>query len=167
MRYAATSIRSEQSIARLFSDDSACELAYLIESFESPFHHRNGFSISLSVEAGKGSVAYFSRVQGAELTWECNITAIRLRREISVLERRGLWEINDFIPSVQLMDGTCLIVRAIDRDRDLSVDACLMNSDYAMSSLLRSFHCAAFRLLNRNRDYFAHSSNTWWGRFSR
>src|SRR5207249_313735 len=87
------------------------------------------------------------RTPGWQGVLSCSASA--LKRRVAELECFGLWEMNDFLPAVELLDGEFLIVRGVDtaRLRPLEVDACLFCLDESVNPWHRKLAARLYRLL--------------------
>lgn len=170
-RLAGTSICGEAFAADVCRPSPVGTLTCSIELRELPVANLFGVNLLLSVSADVGNVRYFARHNGLEKNWACVCARKVILREIEHLEKYGLWELNDFLPSPLLgntfMDGSYMIVRGCDPARDFNVDATLFTAGVAASPFLRAFDRAAERLLNLDRSHFAAPPRPWWRLFGR
>ncbi len=161
-RFAATSIYGEAFAAEVCSPSPLGTVTCSIERREGPMQHLMGQNIQISITGNIGNVRYFNRQYRSEKKWECTCEAAVIRRELDRLERYGLWELNDFIPSIKdFMGGSQLFIRGCDPVRELIVDAGLFEAGSALSPFMRSFNRAAHRLLRRDRSYFENPPRPW------
>ena len=161
-RFAATSIYGESFAAEVCSPSPLGTVTCSIERREGPMQHLMGQNIQMSFTGEVGTVRYIDRQYRSERKWECTCDAAVVRRELYQLERYGLWELNDFMPSMKnIMGGLQLFVRGCDPVREFTVDAGLFAASLALSPFMRSFNRAAFRLLQRDRSYFENPPRPW------
>lgn len=70
-----------------------------------------------------------------------------VRAVVRRLVRLGLWELNDFTPARQLLDGEYYIIRAVDPDTPWEADACLFCPSEAASRGMRKLGAFLYRLV--------------------
>jgi len=81
---------------------------------------------------------------------------------LNYFTRHGVWELNDFCPTVELLDGDYLIVRACDHESNLVVDACLFCFDESINPYYRKLAARMRQLLELPEAALRHK---WFGRF--
>ncbi|VTS06845.1 unnamed protein product [Tuwongella immobilis] len=85
------------------------------------------------------------------------------RTQMDYLTRYGLWELNDFCPAAEMLDGDYLIVRACDTERRLVVDACLFCFGESVSPYNRKLAARMHDLLQLPQTTLtAKRRGRWW-----
>ncbi len=167
---ARTSICGEDIAADLLVPPPLGTVKCSIELRELPTGNFTGKNIRLAVAGGVGTVRHCVRYCGGHhqmirRDWECTCGAEVVWREIKLLERYGLWEVNDFSPAPSpenmTMGGSFIVVHGCDPSREFTVDAAMDTASAAMSPFLRAFDRAAHRLLRRDRSYFENPPRPW------
>ncbi len=167
---ARTSICGEDIAADLLVPPPLGTVKCSIELRELPTGNFTGKNIRLAVAGGVGTVRHCVRYCGGHhqmirRDWECTCGAEVVWREIKLLERYGLWEVNDFSPAPSpenmSMGGSFIVIHGCDPSREFTVDAAMDTASTAMSPFLRAFNRAAHRLLRRDRSYFENPPRPW------
>jgi hypothetical protein len=144
-------------VAILVADSSA--QFFRVETVAVPLSYRN-----MSQDIPHPPFHFVGKREG--LSWQGTVTCSMdfARSQLDYLARYGLWELNDFCPAAEMIDGDYLIVRACDTEQHLAVDACLYCFDESINPYNRKLAARMRYLLELSQTALAAKR---WGRLWR